>query len=71
MQEVIRDIQIIQQRADDITEQRITQAILADPAEFDNLWDSTLDELESARIDTANEAMTQMTKDILELWGTN
>ncbi len=65
------DIQIIQQRADDITEQRITQAILADPSEFDNLWDSMLDELESARIDTANEAMTQMTKDILELWGTN
>lgn len=65
------DLQIIQQRADDITEQRVTQAILADPADFDDLWDSMLQELEEANIERANEEMTQMTQDIRELWGTN
>lgn len=62
------DIQVIQQRADDITETRITQAILADPAEFDKLWDAMLVELEEAGVDKLNEEMTQLTQNILELW---
>uniref|UniRef100_UPI00082A306B ABC transporter substrate-binding protein n=1 Tax=Amphibacillus sediminis TaxID=360185 RepID=UPI00082A306B len=64
-------IQIIQQRADDITEQRITQAILADPADFDRLWDEMLDELEHAGVDQLNEEMTKLTQNIIELWNSD
>ncbi|MBM7541592.1 ABC transporter substrate-binding protein [Amphibacillus cookii] len=63
------DIAIIQQRADDITEQRITQAILADPEDFDDLWDAMLDELETANVEKLNQEMTKLTQNILELWG--
>lgn len=62
------DIQVIQQRADDITETRITQAVLADPSEFDDLWDAMLVELEEAGVDKLNEEMTGLTQDILKLW---
>ncbi|WP_067844080.1 ABC transporter substrate-binding protein [Amphibacillus sediminis] len=65
------DIQIIQQRADDITEQRITQAILADPEDFDDLWDAMLDELEAAEVSKLNEEMTKLTQNVLELWSGN
>lgn len=64
------DLEIIMQKADDLTEQRITQAILGDPAEFDQAWDSMLEELEAMDIARANELMTQKTQDIMELWGT-
>jgi len=65
------DIQIIKQRADDITEQRITEAILADPDEFDGLWDQMLQELDDAGVEQLNEDMTELVKNIRELWGTN
>lgn len=65
------DIQIIQQKADDLTEQRITQAILADPADFDQMWADMITDLEAMDIEKANQDMTQMTKDVMELWGTN
>ncbi|GEM04890.1 ABC transporter substrate-binding protein [Halolactibacillus miurensis] len=65
------DLQIIQQRADDITEQRITEAILADPAEFDGLWDNMLQELEDAGVEQLNQEMTELTQSVRELWGTN
>ncbi|MDL4841902.1 ABC transporter substrate-binding protein [Aquibacillus rhizosphaerae] len=64
------DLQIIQQKADDLTEQRITQAILSEPEEFDAAWDSMLKELEEMNIEAANEAMTKLTQDTMELWGT-
>ncbi|GAA4067638.1 ABC transporter substrate-binding protein [Amphibacillus indicireducens] len=62
------DLQIIQQRLDDITETRITQAVLADPAEFDALWDAMVVEMEEAGAEQANEEMTKLTQNILELW---
>lgn len=65
------DIQIIQQRADDITERRITEAILSDPDQFDDLWDRMLDDLDGAGLDQLNEEMTQLTRNVRELWGTN
>ncbi|UOQ85123.1 ABC transporter substrate-binding protein [Gracilibacillus salinarum] len=65
------DLEIIQQKADDLTQQRITQAILGDPADFDATWDAMIQELEDMNIDQANEAMTQKTQDTMELWGTN
>ncbi len=65
------DVQIIQQKADDLTEQKITQAILGDPADFDKAWEDMIAELEAMNIQKANEEMTQMTKDKMELWETN
>ncbi|ENH97836.1 ABC transporter substrate-binding protein [Gracilibacillus halophilus YIM-C55.5] len=65
------DVEIIQQKADDLTEQRITQMILGDPADFDDSWDAMIDELDAMNIEKANQDMTQMTQDIMELWGTN
>ncbi|WP_186578218.1 ABC transporter substrate-binding protein [Aquibacillus kalidii] len=65
------DLQIIQQKADDLVEQRITQAILGDPAEFDDAWDSMIQELEDMNIEKANEEMTKLTQNKMELWGTN
>ncbi|MGP4041441.1 ABC transporter substrate-binding protein [Gracilibacillus sp. D59] len=64
------ELEIIQQKADDLTEQRITQAVLGDPADFDAAWDSMIEELEAMNIDKANELMTQKTLDVMELWGT-
>ncbi|MDX8044565.1 ABC transporter substrate-binding protein [Gracilibacillus sp. S3-1-1] len=64
------DLEIIQQKADDLTEQRITQTVLGSPDDFDEAWDSMIDELEAMDIDKANEAMTQKTLDVMELWGT-
>lgn len=65
------DLQVIQQKADDLIQQRITEAILAKPASFDAVWDKMLSELEDMDIETANQAMTKMVKDKKELWGTN
>ncbi|MGP4041442.1 ABC transporter substrate-binding protein [Gracilibacillus sp. D59] len=64
------DLEIIQQKADDLTEQRITQAILGDPEDFDAAWDSMIEELDAMDIEKANEEMTEMTQSIMELWGT-
>ncbi|MGN8647435.1 ABC transporter substrate-binding protein [Gracilibacillus sp. HCP3S3_G5_1] len=64
------DLEIIQQKADDLTEQRITQAVLGSPADFDETWDSMIEELEAMDIEKANELMTQKTLDVMELWGT-
>jgi len=65
------NLAIIQQKADDLVEQRITQAILGSPEEFDAAWDSIQQDLIELGIEDANKEMTQMTKDIMELWGTN
>ncbi|GAA5417221.1 hypothetical protein Pryu01_02284 [Paraliobacillus ryukyuensis] len=65
------DLQVIQQKADDLIQQRITEAILAKPASFDSVWDKMLSELKDMDIETANQAMTKMVKDKKELWGTN
>ncbi|KAB8130991.1 extracellular solute-binding protein [Gracilibacillus oryzae] len=64
------DLQIIQQKADDLTEQQITQAVLGDPANFDQAWDKMIADLEAMNIEQANQEMTKMVQDTMELWGT-
>lgn len=65
------DVAIIQQKADDFTTQKITEAILADPAQFDAIWDGMVAELESMGIHDAEAEMTELTHKRLELWGNN
>ena len=64
------DLEIIQQKADDLTEQKITQAILGKPEDFDAAWDEIQQDLIDLDIETANEEMTKITQDVMELWGT-
>ncbi len=64
------DLEIIQQKMDDISEQRITQAILGAPEDFEAAWDSLQQELIDAGVEQANEEMTKITQDVMELWGT-
>lgn len=64
------DTAIIQQKADDLTTQKITQAILAKPEEFDAIWDGMIEELIAIGIEDAEKEMTQLTLDRMELWGT-
>lgn len=62
-------VNIVQQRADDYTTQKVTEAILAAPEQFDAIWDEMLSELESMNIDQANEEMTDIINRRIELWG--
>ncbi|AZP04528.1 ABC transporter substrate-binding protein [Jeotgalibaca ciconiae] len=65
------DVAIIQQKADDFTTQKITEAILANPANFDSIWDGMITELENMGIKDAEVEMTELTHKRLELWGNN
>lgn len=62
------DIAIIQKKADDYTQQAITQAILGKPDDFDKAYDEIIKTLKSYDIDKLNKEMTQLIKDRLELW---
>lgn len=62
-------VNIVQQRADDYTTQKITEAILADPDSFDAIWDEMQDQLISFGVEEANEEMTDIVNNRIELWG--
>ncbi|PRY80993.1 ABC transporter substrate-binding protein [Alkalibacterium olivapovliticus] len=62
-------VNIVQQRADDYTTQKITEAILADPDNFDAIWDEMQDQLISFGVEEANEEMTDLVNNRIELWG--
>ncbi|GIN58592.1 ABC transporter substrate-binding protein [Lederbergia ruris] len=64
------DLQTIQQKADDFVEQKITQAILGKPADFDKAWDEIQAKLIEMEIEKANAEMTKITQDTMKLWGT-
>lgn len=62
------DISIIQKKADDYTQQAITQAILGKTEDFDKAYDEIIETLKSYDIEKLNTEMTQLIKDRLELW---
>lgn len=64
------DLEIIQQKADEISEQKITQAILGKPENFDAAWNEIQQDLIDAGIEQANKEMTKITQDVMKLWGT-
>ncbi|GAA0353732.1 ABC transporter substrate-binding protein [Alkalibacterium iburiense] len=63
------EVNIFQQRADDYTTQKITEAILSDPNDFDAIWDEMLEQLDSFGAEAANAEMTDIVNKRLELWG--
>lgn len=62
------DISIIQKKADDYTQQAITQAILGKTDDFDKAYDEIIETLKSYDIEKLNTEMTELIKDRLELW---
>lgn len=62
------DVTIIQQKADDLTTQKITEAILASPDDFDAVYDDMIAQLEAMKIQEAEDQMTKITTDRIELW---
>ena len=63
------DVAIIQTEADDYTTQKVTEAILASPEDFDGIWEEMQQRLTDMGIDKANAEMTELTHQRLELWG--
>ncbi|QYR22644.1 ABC transporter substrate-binding protein [Paenibacillus sp. sptzw28] len=56
------------QKCQDITRWHITQAILAEPEQFDAIWDVFMKELEKAGVEKLNEEFTKLVKDRVKLW---
>ncbi|KKI92401.1 ABC transporter substrate-binding protein [Bacillus sp. SA1-12] len=52
----------------DITFKRVPEAILADPKDFDGVWDQFMKDLKNAGVEKAEEEFTKIVKDTVELW---
>ncbi|GFR36718.1 ABC transporter substrate-binding protein [Insulibacter thermoxylanivorax] len=60
---------ILAKRMEEITWQRIPQIILADPSEFDALWDAYMQELINNGVEKMEDEFEQYVKERVELWG--
>lgn len=60
---------ILAKRMEEITWQRIPQIILADPSEFDALWDAYMQELIDNGVEKMEDEFKQYVKERVELWG--
>ncbi|WP_026675151.1 ABC transporter substrate-binding protein [Alkalihalobacterium bogoriense] len=56
------------QRAQDTMFSRIPQAILADPKDFDSIYDSFMDELERHGVEEMEQEFTKLLQKRIELW---
>ncbi|GIP58889.1 ABC transporter substrate-binding protein [Paenibacillus woosongensis] len=59
---------ILMQKMKDITWKRIPEAIMANPNQFDKIWDDYMAELEKAGVKEMEEAYGQFVKDRVKLW---
>ena len=62
------DLELIQTRAIEFSQQAIVQAILTTPDQFDAAWDAVIDGLIDLGIEQANYEMTQMVRNTISLW---
>ncbi|WP_148630972.1 ABC transporter substrate-binding protein [Bacillus sp. E214] len=62
------DTELIMQKCLDIVKKRIPEAILADPDNFDKVWDTFMKDLEKADVEQAEKEYTKLIKDRIELW---
>jgi len=60
---------ILAKRMEEITFQRIPQIILADPSEFDSLWDAYMQELIDNGVEKMEDEFEVYVKDRVKLWG--
>ncbi|GAF11453.1 polysaccharide ABC transporter substrate-binding protein [Bacillus sp. JCM 19046] len=59
------------QRAEDTIFTRIPQAILADPAEFDGIYDQFIEEISGPEMEEAELEFSRLLQQRVELWGGN
>ncbi|MCR6097672.1 extracellular solute-binding protein [Salipaludibacillus agaradhaerens] len=57
------------QRAQDIMMTRIPEAILADPEDFDHVYDRFMDELDDIGVENMEAEFTELVRQRVELWG--
>ncbi|MFC4102239.1 ABC transporter substrate-binding protein [Paenibacillus xanthanilyticus] len=62
------EIAVLDEKLKSITWQRIPEAILAKPEDFDNIWDDYMAELEKAGVEKVEELRQELVKDRIELW---
>ncbi|MCL6457925.1 MAG: ABC transporter substrate-binding protein, partial [Gorillibacterium sp.] len=62
------ELDILTTKMDEIMKKRVPQAILADPAEFDAVWDTFMKDLDKAGVKKMNEQYTELVKARVELW---
>ncbi|WP_156932060.1 ABC transporter substrate-binding protein [Bacillus sp. J37] len=62
------ELALIEQKVLDIVKKRIPEVILADPADFDKLYDNFLAEIDKAGAKDAEKMRTDLIKDRVELW---
>ncbi|MFF2090797.1 ABC transporter substrate-binding protein [Paenibacillus sp. NPDC058174] len=61
-------VNVIAEKLKDITWKRIPEAILADPAKFDALWDSYMKEIDKAGVKEMEEGYTKLVQARVKLW---
>ncbi|WP_255570209.1 ABC transporter substrate-binding protein [Cohnella sp. CFH 77786] len=59
---------VLFQKCEDIMKKRIPEAILAEPDQFDAVWDKFMLDLEKAGVNKLNEEFTKLVKDRVKLW---
>jgi len=62
------DLTVLDERLKTITWKMIPQAVLAQPEDFDKVWDDYVKQLEDAGVQEAEELKTQLIKERVELW---
>ncbi len=62
------ETELIMQKCLDIVKKRIPEAILADPDDFDKVWETFMKDLEKADVEKAEKEYTKLIKDRIELW---
>lgn len=62
------DLSVIFQRCDDIMKRRIPQAVLADPSEFDEIWDQFMAELIEAGVEQMEREYTELVRKKVAFW---
>jgi putative aldouronate transport system substrate-binding protein len=62
------EISVVITKLLDTTKQYIAASVLAPPAQFDAVWSEFQGELRAAGVDRANQTMTRLVKERVELW---
>ncbi|MBD2846459.1 extracellular solute-binding protein [Paenibacillus sp. IB182496] len=59
---------ILAEKMKEITWKRVPEAILADPADFDRIWDAYMADLEKAGVERMEDGYEALVKERVELW---
>lgn len=62
------DLEVKNQRMLDVTFKRIPEAILADPEDYDDVWDTFMKDLDKAGVEEAEKEYTTIIQNTVELW---